>query len=920
MIEEGKTESQAMTTAPTSATQFDDQPEDLTLQPGGVISGDAVPIQDAESSVAHPPALQQCQDFFQGTSIGADMAQANFNACLKVVGEHRGLQCLELLRISLQLENALPLVLAEALWSDPDQQRREHPRPPRSNADLNRLLGEGDIATFALNACSQPSPPSDMTINSELEQRQQGYLAFHSTYKGDALDRFKEQLQHCQEYYDTTKHHGRYIALLQSSGTGKSRLVSELSHDYPTVSVCLRKENNPEDGWPPVDTPAYEFLKEPRSTRYMGEELAAAFLGALFEQVTVSIERSIGDRPSDLMASWDLPFDPANDYSRSARFDNFAAVKANASILLQKNLNELVALRRFKEGKDQDTPVWHRHVYGQLCQAAADRLREVLRKRLGPRFKYFIVAIDECTQLGSTLMKYNDSNVHRGSAESMSATAMQNIMKAADMFHKEFWYLLLDTNSAIFDLVPPTGNLPHSFRLDGKPHPLPPWGYFGFDQMVKGDIEQNGVPTLMQALTLNRIKMYGRPYWSTLPEDSLIPQARRKLLSSDRFDPQEELSVLALYSARVLVEIAEGPPSCRLAINSVRSHMRLFVSIVDRNTVETCSPSEPILALAAAHTLNVFRKSYVEAIQTFINKLVLQGVVRDRSATGELASRFLLMMTRDAATPKYIVCSDSMPTTSMLATVKVTDFLTKMIGEDALENAASFWALKNFGDNAHINFTHFIQLPEIIEDVTTEFLYYLWCRTAAVQCAMNQPVIDGFIVVYCSSLNEPFDPMKLSYIAWRTNVKDQATSSDSLVNTLTGPSVIHAGVRHKPKHIVILMDLAVSTESEFVSEFRLSHAEATVPSGGRRWGGYIEQEPKRFCLSIRGHDYAVLKIYDREIRGSNPSESCLTPLFRRTLAGRDDQSGACVRQIVNDVCNLSGKDFIGNMYQSGKIR
>ncbi len=76
----------------------------------------------------------------------------------------------------------------------------------------------------------------------------------------------------------------------------------------------------------------------------------------------------------------------------------------------------------------------------------------------------------------------------------------------------------------------------------------------------------------------------------------------------------------------------------------------------------------------------------------------------------------------------------------------------------------------------------------------------------------------------------------------------------------------------------------------------------------------------RFCLNMRGHDYAVLKVYDETIRGNNPSESFLAPLFKSTLAGRGDHSGMYVRQAVDGICKPSLENFIGDLYQSGKIR
>jgi len=51
---------------------------------------------------------------------------------------------------------------------------------------------------------------------------------FHQTFQGKADDDFRAGLDVYREIYDDRVYFGRWISLLQSSGTGKSRLVEQL--------------------------------------------------------------------------------------------------------------------------------------------------------------------------------------------------------------------------------------------------------------------------------------------------------------------------------------------------------------------------------------------------------------------------------------------------------------------------------------------------------------------------------------------------------------------------------------------------------------------------------------------------------------------------------------------------------------------
>jgi hypothetical protein len=54
---------------------------------------------------------------------------------------------------------------------------------------------------------------------------------FHHAFQGEANRRFIKGLSIYDHIYDSSVHFGRIIPIVQSSGTGKSRLVDEIGHE-----------------------------------------------------------------------------------------------------------------------------------------------------------------------------------------------------------------------------------------------------------------------------------------------------------------------------------------------------------------------------------------------------------------------------------------------------------------------------------------------------------------------------------------------------------------------------------------------------------------------------------------------------------------------------------------------------------------
>lgn len=377
----------------------------------------------------------------------------------------------------------------------------------------------------------------------------------------------------------------------------------------------------------------------------------------------------------------------------------------------------------------------------------------------------------------------------------------------------------------------------------------------------------------------------------------MVTAASEKLFFNQAFDPKNADHVLAAFSVRIGLEIGEGEASARLTMEAVRSHMRILTGVVGRLLVTT-SPSEPMLAIAAADALNASNGTYRQAVETLLDKLILRGLILDRGLQGELYSRLLLMIARDKVTTRNGSYLKNDPTSMapIVQAAPLSQFLQTLLGDnlgipDAPANIPlpnnSPYKLRNKlldeTSNVWINFTHFIVLSKPIHEVTLSMLFEAWSSGFAFQCAFNQPVIDGLIVAYFGELDKPFNVSQLFVIPWQTKARSEAANL-ALSRQLTAPFLATSTpVRRKPEHLVILMDLGATSAfgSAKGPHCGLTFGKAEHPAGkGGRWDGYArsnEVEGDRYCLNIRGHGshvYPVLQGFEERF----------DQLFQRSLA------------------------------------
>ena len=193
-------------------------------------------------------------------------------------------------------------------------------------------------------------------------------------------------------------------------------------------------------------------------------------------------------------------------------------------------------------------------------------------------------------------------------------------------------------------------------------------------------------------------------------EDDPIDLARLKLTNAANFNVQNSDHVLAVLSQRLSIDLVQADPrAVERADRSVDHHMRLLTGIsLQPWTIHTCSPSEPILALAAARVLSRSHDVWADVLNTFSQYLCQTGHV-EKGCIGELAARTLLLIARDSAlqTRKPAACPD------MLTPVPFLRFFDTLFGNGDWTNPHRESFEASFG-GAYLNFTHWIITKDTI--------------------------------------------------------------------------------------------------------------------------------------------------------------------------------------------------------------
>ncbi|PCH41890.1 hypothetical protein WOLCODRAFT_137608 [Wolfiporia cocos MD-104 SS10] len=293
-----------------------------------------------------------------------------------------------------------------------------------------------------------------------------------------------------------------------------------------------------------------------------------------------------------------------------------------------------------------------------------------------------------------------------------------------------------------------------------------PYTELPFDCLIDGKpFMEAGQCTLEDTCQLCFLSQFGRPLWHTLYKNAhdavrsnLIEFATDKLTGirdyNDTEDSPDALARarLAILSTRLLLDMSATQAAVKMEARMVEANMRVAYSVpAHRKYLRSGYPSEPILAEAATRAMAVLRQPAATILASFVES----GLV-ERGSRGELAARLLLIRAFDAAATKNRSGGTS-PIPSR--PVPLLDFLEALLGAGRLEEirkaapdnaVSSTTTFEEAFQDARVHFTHFVRNRDA--GVASSFgAWAALARGMAMQCAPSEDGVDCVVPVLLRS-------------------------------------------------------------------------------------------------------------------------------------------------------------------------
>ncbi|KAG2082417.1 hypothetical protein BD769DRAFT_1727130 [Suillus cothurnatus] len=565
-----------------------------------------------------------------------------------------------------------------------------------------------DLKIFQISESGNgPTPPA------QEEEDQPAFLTNRSNnekFRGHGLER---------PYY------AKFCSIVQSSGTGKSRLMTELQHKGVLVLYMNLREPS-DSGFPKRDiVPARILTEDMGCSQAEYTARCCALFAAIFHTLEQNLSTKVSsDGPGVTIKSWN---NQMCDMRSPARTKFFEKVQTRYHIMLdeikmqksQENVGAIVTLRQSTRPlRNSGAP----KLEGASLVAAAytDMLKtpHVFPQDDAPKL---VIAFDEAHPLSNMSSKgFRPSHIL---GRTIKAYCHDN--------EASVWVVFASTTSQVADFSAPQV-IHDSLRVavDGQLL-YQPYTYLGWDQ---------------NADSLSG----GNHSWAKQSVTGIMKLAAQKLCKSKIFNPQDINEALAVLSQRFGLDICFGHPnSVSYLEKGVASHLRICFS-----TTEDRSWG---IHRSMADALNVL-------------KAKVDGGMVETGQCGELASRLLLLLAKDM----YVRSNLSTGTISDLhyngsedaelihcQKVSVVNFLEYLFGDEFWLKAGE--KAKAAFQHAYINFSHWVSMENFISPKDSklpnvdsssarcdskEWTLRHWHRTSAVQCCHLQPLVDKMIPIY----------------------------------------------------------------------------------------------------------------------------------------------------------------------------
>ncbi|KAK0502034.1 hypothetical protein EDD18DRAFT_1277916 [Armillaria luteobubalina] len=569
-----------------------------------------------------------------------------------------------------------------------------------------------------------------------------------SPYIGDCPARLLADINsHVMAAY--AQGHGSIGAMIQSSGTGKSRTMHEIAAMVFTIPINIRSTSSADIGapYPEPDTSVREYLIPNGNVEL--RKRYHCFLRATFDLVKEEFSH--------------LHLEEETSSGKAFHWREYLSSGDVRETLYSRIVERAITYEG--DADPQTEPLF------AVNQSFRD-LSNAVELRGGANPPSAVKPQD-----GLKILIYFDE-AHTLAVGTPGPTNYDALCSAlADIEGFNHFVIFMSTTGALRIL----GRPQHEYRSSRAVAPkttLPaPFTILPFDIGPRVLHKQATFETLR---SIKHLAAFGRPLWHTMlaagaSPTSLITLARSKLTHNNEgletgFDVHgaltpgksvEELKEIvetALVGIRVMIEFAPRREKARrLQEEMVTGHMRIAFSIPShREYMRSGHPSEPILAETAACTICEKKLDMVKVISDLLlNDLINKG------ERGELVARLLLTLAWDQAIQALIEAEQSSHGVfhagghaAYSRPIPLIQFLTALLPSGYLELVLQSTPDNRFGGNtfaeafehAYVHFTHFGRSGSS-DAINSASSLAAFIRGMAFQCCSGHPVIDVLIPV-----------------------------------------------------------------------------------------------------------------------------------------------------------------------------
>ncbi|KZV72595.1 hypothetical protein PENSPDRAFT_649536, partial [Peniophora sp. CONT] len=471
--------------------------------------------------------------------------------------------------------------------------------------------------------------PAPVQVSETKESQDATLSSWTYTYQGTAHDVLWEHI---------TDHSGRnvefyspFCSIVQSSGTGKSRCIDELSKEHLVVPMCLAAGPN---GFPASDKALYAYFQTSTSDPEVRVE---AFLCALFDVLDTTIQSEYDD-PSVPLAAWFRHRMTAGQTFLSQnekRISFYNQVVEKAQTLARKGVVKTVDTPAPGSSQPPSPP----RMTFKDCPTAREivqRLRATCRSKTQSELEEpLVLAFDEA---------------HTLSDEGLTglSSVIQHLRRSLRAIGKHVFSVFLSTTGKIAQFTAPPDADP-SNRVSSRTLSLVPpftalgWGHLAKVLPLEPTFEQIGFD---YQVWLGR-PLFGTRYVNLAVDprmDEVMQFATSKILNVREGLPpfltrDQETAILSHRLPIAFLSWAHAQDERK----QVENHMRVCVTVrEDFISLATVNSSEPILSEAAS---NIMSKPSFNAPKALSE--LLTGFSIHAGNCGELAAMLLVTLARD---------------------------------------------------------------------------------------------------------------------------------------------------------------------------------------------------------------------------------------------------------------------------------